>query len=111
MVATDTILRAHERAQRRFRRMLDQRTYGDPTSRTTRLYVQAERLIDRLEGSTPYPLVLTTAAIDARLDAAHEAYVAAMEELAEAEAQDARPWTLPDVPLAEGDARAMWGNR
>jgi len=104
MVASDTILRAHERAQRRFRRMLDQRTYGDPTSRTTRLYVQAERLIDRLRGEEE-AFDLDMRAIDARMDALHEATHADLDDLA------AFPG-FPDIPLAaEGELRAMWGNR
>lgn len=52
-MSTSTILRANDRAQRRFRRMLTDATYSDPTARATRLYVEAERLIDRLHGEAP----------------------------------------------------------
>lgn len=94
--------RAWDRAQRRFRRMLDERTYGDPTSRSRRLYVQAERLLDRLRGQHDgFDL-----RADARMSALFDASSAELWELAEAE--------LPDVPLAalsETEARALWGDR
>src|SRR5512143_2563666 len=40
--------RADRRAQRRFREMIEARAYGQPYDVRTRLYVQAERLIDDL---------------------------------------------------------------
>jgi hypothetical protein len=96
-------LRAQERAQRRFRRMLDARSYGDPTSRTTRLYVQAERLIDRLRGEED-AFELNMRAVDARMDALHEATHADLDDLA----------AFPDIPLAaitESELRALDGYR
>jgi hypothetical protein len=35
-------------AQRKFRAMLDARTYGDPAASETKAYVKAERLVDEL---------------------------------------------------------------
>lgn len=49
--------RAHARAQRRFRHMLTDQTYGDPTNRRTVLYVQAERLVDALLGEMAWTAV------------------------------------------------------
>jgi hypothetical protein len=47
MVAHSGILeRANQRAQRRFRAMLDAQAYPDPQARETVLYVQAERTVD-----------------------------------------------------------------
>lgn len=40
--------KANARAQRRFSRMLSTGTYGQPEASATVLYVQAERLLDRL---------------------------------------------------------------
>jgi hypothetical protein len=40
--------RAELRARRRFRAMIDERTYADAEASATRRYVEAERLIDRL---------------------------------------------------------------
>jgi hypothetical protein len=42
------LLRAHQRAQRRLSAMIDAKTYGDPQATETRLYTQAERLVDAL---------------------------------------------------------------
>lgn len=38
--------RAHQRAQRRFHAMFDAGLWSDPQARVTRLYVEAERLVD-----------------------------------------------------------------
>lgn len=115
--STDVMVRAHARAQRRFHRMIVEASYADPTSRSARLYIQAERLIDRLRGEQD-AYVLTDRALEARVDAAWDA---SCRELAEIEdAGDDSPWCLPDAPKAdpawaglyvEGDQRADWGNR
>lgn len=47
-MATELLTRAHERAQRRFHDMLEGKKYSDPKARETRLYVEAERLVDEL---------------------------------------------------------------
>lgn len=93
--------RAWDRAQRRFRRMTEDRAYSDPTARSTRLYVQAERLLDRIRGQREAFELRT----EARMSALFDATNAELVELADA---------LPDIPLAlyvEGDMRADWGNR
>ena len=92
--------RAWDRAQRRFQRMTADRAYSDPTARSTRLYVQAERLLDRIRGQREAFELRTDARMSALFDATH----AELRELADA---------LPDIPLAyvEGDMRADWGNR
>ena len=57
---------------------------------------------------------------EAQLDAAHEAAVAEMDELADVEAypgetedtaHEAALWKRSQAPLAENEARAMWGDR
>ena len=96
-----TITRAHARAQRRFHEMAAAQVYGDPTDRRTRLYVQAERLIDRLRGEP----------VEFDIDSAHDV---ADWRFAVMTGDYAAGVALPDVPLAfvpEGEARAMWGNR
>lgn len=40
--------RAHARAQRRLRTMVEVRAYPDPAAPETRLYVESERLVDAL---------------------------------------------------------------
>lgn len=45
---TGIIGRANTRAQRRFAAMLDAHVIADPWARETRLYAQAERLMDSL---------------------------------------------------------------
>jgi len=44
------IRKADRRAARRLRAVLVAGTYNDPEDRTTRLYHEAERLLDRLQG-------------------------------------------------------------
>lgn len=46
--------RANARAQRRFHRMLVEQAYANPTARSTRLYSEAERLIDALLGEAAW---------------------------------------------------------
>ena len=57
---------------------------------------------------------------EAQLDAAHEAAVAEMDELEDVEAypgetentaHEAALWKRSQAPLAENEARAMWGDR
>jgi hypothetical protein len=49
MVPTQGLLeKAQARTQRRFRTMVQTQAYADPTAPETRLYTQAERLVDRL---------------------------------------------------------------
>jgi hypothetical protein len=110
----DTIAKAHQRAQRRFHRMIVEATYGDPNNRHTRLYVQAERLLDGLVANAP----------ESALNAYGEALFAEADERADQELAI----FLPDVPVAvplaeipftwtpidawpELEARAMWGDR
>ena len=90
--------KAWDRTQRRFRHMINASTYGDPNARSTRLYLEAERLLDRLRGEFGASL-----REDARMSALFDATHAELWELADAD----------DAPRAvvEGDARAMWGNR
>lgn len=78
------LTRAHNRAQRRLHSMVEAQVYGDPTDRRTRLYVQAERLIDRLRGE-PSEFDLDVLA-EWRLVASTGDYSAGLG--------------LPDVPLA-----------
>jgi hypothetical protein len=97
---TDIVTRAHHRAQRRMKHLLIAATYGDPNDRRTRLCSEAEALVRRLLGE-PTPEWL--------LDAQHDAVMAEMDELADAEDQ-----RLPDVPLAaitESEYRALYGDR
>lgn len=82
-----TLRRAHARAQRRFHEMAAAQVYGDPTDRRTRLYVQAERLIDRLRGEP----------LEFDIDAAHDA---ADWRMAVMTGDYAAGVVLPDVPLA-----------
>lgn len=54
--------RAHARAQRRFHEMFEAHVWSDPTAQATVLYVEAERLVERLltePHPTPLPVVLT----------------------------------------------------
>ena len=44
----ELLRRANARAQRRWHRMLEERTWAQPSARTTRLVTQAERLVDAL---------------------------------------------------------------
>ena len=91
LATQDVLDRAHERAQRRFRRMLTEQTYGDPTNKQTRLYIQAERLVDSL---------LTEIA-----------WARAQIEMERLQLND------PDAPdyfgamVAESELRSMWGDR
>jgi hypothetical protein len=48
MVREGLILKANARAQRRLRRMVETKAYADECSRESRLYTQAERLVDAL---------------------------------------------------------------
>lgn len=48
MIAQGLLERAHARAQRRLHVMVERRTFSDWSARETRLYVQAERLVDSL---------------------------------------------------------------
>lgn len=77
----DVLERANARAQRRFHDMLAAHTFAEPTSRHTRLYLQAERLIDAL-----------------MTEAAWEKSKAKMDALQTAD-------------LAELELRAVWGDR
>lgn len=101
MTDTATVaMKAHQRAQRRFHEMVVAASYGDPNDRRTRLYVEAERLLNRLNVESP----------EWYLDARHDAAIAEMDELAD---QDLAVF-LPDVPLAfytEAEARFAWGDR
>lgn len=81
--------RAWDRAQRRLHRMIDDRAYSDPTARSTRLYVQAERLLDRIRGQREAFELRT----EARMSALFDATNAELVELADADG-------LPSIPLA-----------
>jgi hypothetical protein len=48
MVREGLILKANARAQRRLRTMVETKAYADECSRESRLYTQAERLVDAL---------------------------------------------------------------
>lgn len=84
--------RANARAQRRFHRAIVRGVVRDGDAPETRLWIEAEQLVTRLRSWARMT--------EAQLDAAHEAAMHAMSELAEA-----------DVPLAETEARMLWGDR
>jgi hypothetical protein len=48
-MAESILQKANRRAQRRLRNLVIARTYGDLESRESRLYTQAERLVDELQ--------------------------------------------------------------
>ena len=79
---------ANRRAQRRLRAVLVEQTYNDPGHRTTTLYHQSERLVDRLKGDTAYTLAESA---DWRTAALTGSY-----DPSEGESHD----PLPDIPLA-----------
>jgi hypothetical protein len=80
------LLRANARAQRRFHAMVVQRVYANPADPRTRLYVEAERLIDALRGEAAWQLSLA--------------------DLEDLRVRDG----LPDVPLAApGELMEAWG--
>lgn len=103
----ETIVRAHTRATRRLRTMCASDDYAGPEAR---LYVEAERLIEALRGQEP-TYSLTPSRHEVLMGAVWEATQAELDELEEADAQDARPWDLPDIPLAECEMRLVWGDR
>lgn len=90
----EALRRADQRAQRRFRLMVNEQTYADPTNRHTRLYVEAERLLDRLRVDTSDPDYLAVS-VDWRLSALTGEYT-----------------LMPDIPLAgwaPGEVMEAWG--
>ncbi len=90
--------RADKRAQRRFHAAAVAHVVTDGQARETRLWIEAERLLDRLER-----FALWSRMSEAQLDAAHEAAVADLEDL---RVRDG----LPDVPVAApGELMEAWG--
>lgn len=64
MVNPGLLVKAHQRAQRRLRSMVEANAYSDPKAPETRLYVQSERLVDALLGELQWE------SVKAELDAA-----------------------------------------
>jgi len=80
------IRKADRRAARRLRVVLMAHTYNDPEDPRTRLYHEAERLLDRLQGDEPIRLAWDAAA-DRAVSMAGAYYDISFQ--------------LPDVPLAD----------
>lgn len=103
--------KANERAQRRFHRMLERQTYADPTDRHTRLYVQAERLIDHLIGESSWEQ--SKASFDALQLADTDAPSPNDRYESASWAASARGLSMPggQSGYTESEARWAWGNR
>ena len=80
---------------------------------TLREINRCRRIVDDLRAAFHFPT-------EAHLDAAHEAAMAEMDELADVEAypgetestaHEAALWKRSQAPLAENEARAQWGDR
>jgi len=112
MVDHQTIERANARAQRRLRAMIVSRVYADPNARATRLYVQAERLLDALLGEAQW--YRSKAEMDALQTADHDIHermgwsVHQCDECLTA-AEPGHLWTYQRVP--ESELRALHGDR
>lgn len=94
MVQNDGILeRAHARAQRRLRAMVEAKAYPDPQAPETRLYQQSERLVDA---------ILTELQWEAQKAEFDAMQAADMDERTD------DYWSMVET---EAELRAAWGDR
>lgn len=84
--------RAHARAQRRFRAMVDHHAFPIPSAPETRLYVQAERLVDALIDEAQWEQVKAEMDELIRADMEQDSHVA-----------DVYGWTDAEARFAYGD--------
>ena len=93
--------RANRRAQRRLRNLVVARTYSDMGSRESRLYTQAERLVDSLQVEADWER--SKAALDALMTADHDYHVEFGLTVAECEDCSYVFATESELRFAHGD--------
>lgn len=107
-MAESILQKANRRAQRRLRQLVIARTYSDMESRESRLYTQAERLVDDLQVQAEWEA--TKAEFDALMVEDHDYHVIAGLTIAECDdcAEDVR-YIFAIAAETESELREAWG--
>lgn len=109
------VRRSNTRAQRRFHAMVVERAYAVRDSRESRLYTQAERLMDRLIVEARWEATMGwLTAVQLADPEAPDLVALAMAERSRNEATWARFWSRHDGPTGhgawtEGELQVGWG--